>query len=466
VVDISVAFWRFLTICTCFVLAACNGDGPSPPSTPSPPPSSGIERINGSERIGWDQQASTTAELASFRYNIYVDGNPVEMTNVSCADVPASTGFACSARLPSMTPGRHALELSAFIEAGGRLESARSPTLTVDVVTQALTDGGVAPREASLTTVDGARLKATVLSAGLDDAMGLTFAPDGRLFIAERAGRIRIFRDGQVQPAPAALMDDVLATERRGLLAIAVSPDYQATKHVFAVYTTPAGFRVARFRTVGDTLGDRAILLDGVAAPLARPGAFVRFGPDGKLYVGLDDAGDPAQAGDIGSFNGKVLRMNADGTTPPDQAGGTPVYALNVSAPRGFDWGEERTLWIAQETAAGGELWAVVPGGSGTTRGALVARYRLPAGTGPAGATFYRGDLIPELTGNLLVAADEGRSILRLKLDRGAPHRIAASERLLADAFGGVRAIAVGPEGVIYFCTDRALVRLAPEPGP
>jgi glucose/arabinose dehydrogenase len=460
---------RLFLICACVGLAACDGDAtPSAPS-PSPSPSPGVEQISGTERIGWDQQAASAAELATFRYNIYVDGTAAELQNVSCAGSQGSAGFACSARLPQMTPGRHTLGLTAFIEAGGRLESARSATLTVNLAAQGITSGApppMLPQLTSLTTMDGALLQATVLAVGLEEATAMAAAPDGRIFIAERAGRIRVFRDGRLQPAPAALIDDVLATERRGLLALAVPPASSGETHLYAVYTTAGGFQAARFRAVGDTLGDRAVVVDGIEAPLARPAASLRFGPDGKLYIGLDDAGDLRRSDDVGSYNGKVLRLNPDGTTPSDQAGATPVFVAGLTSPRGFDWSAAGAMWIADDSRTGEELRVVVSTAVAARRGDAVARYRLPAGTGAAGVTFYRSAVIPELNGNLLVASAEAAGILRLVIDAASPHRLVASERLLTGAFGSIRAISVGSDGFIYLTTDRALVRIAPQPVP
>src|SRR5712692_7153220 len=77
---------------------------PSPTPTPPPTPTPG-ERVTGSERFGWDQQAIDAVELASFRYAIYVDGTRSELTGASCAPTPTSAGFACAAPLPAMSQG-------------------------------------------------------------------------------------------------------------------------------------------------------------------------------------------------------------------------------------------------------------------------------------------------------------------------------------------------------------------------
>ena len=96
-------------------VAACDDDAPSAPDMQPP---GNVEQITGNERIGWQQQASSAAELSTFRYNIYVDNAANEIQDVSCA--AAGGAFACSGKLPSMSPGRHVLELSTFLDSGTR----------------------------------------------------------------------------------------------------------------------------------------------------------------------------------------------------------------------------------------------------------------------------------------------------------------------------------------------------------
>jgi glucose/arabinose dehydrogenase len=86
----------------------------------------------------------------------------------------------------------------------------------------------------------------------------------------------------------------------------------------------------------------------------------------------------------------------------------------------------------------------------------------LPAGTGAAGIAFYRGTAVPAFAGDLFVAADEGRALLRLRFDRRDPTRTVSIERLLDDDGRRVRAVAIGADGLVYVATDRALLRLGP----
>lgn len=108
----------------CVALAACGGGAP-----PSP---NGAETISGAERFGWDQPAADAAELATFKYALYVDDVRSEATDVSCTPGPSAGRFACTARLPPMSAGVHNIQVAGFVADGGAVqESARSPVVRV-----------------------------------------------------------------------------------------------------------------------------------------------------------------------------------------------------------------------------------------------------------------------------------------------------------------------------------------------
>jgi glucose/arabinose dehydrogenase len=180
-------------------------------------------------------------------------------------------------------------------------------------------------------------------------------------------------------------------------------------------------FTLARFRESGNTLADRIVLLDGIRASPS-PTAALRFGSDKKLYVAVDDGGDASRGGDAASLNGKILRLNADGTTPADQARMSPVYAGGNAAPRGFEWDRE------------------------TGR---------PSAAVPTSTAVYAGRLLPRFAGGSVLAGSDGRLVWRSA--RGG------SDILAADRIGGVTAVAVSPDGAIYFATANAIGRLVPD---
>jgi glucose/arabinose dehydrogenase len=365
-----------------------------------------------------------------------------------------------------MSPGPHSLALAAYREAldGSRIEGVRSAELMVFVVGPA--QSAVAQEaQTSIRTLDGVDLRVTRVAEGLSDPTDLAFAPDGRLFVAERSGWIRLIDRGRV--ASLGPLPDIVATTRHGLLSLAADPEFARTPFLYALYTSAAGYRLTRFRVANDRLLEPRIVLDGVDPSPARPAAVVRFGPDRRLYLAFDDGGDPVRPGDLGSFNGKVLRLNPDGTTPADQAGGTPVHALNVTAPTGLTWDGGELLWIADAATADGSanglLQLVDAPAPGARRGVILARYALPPGAVPADAVFYRSRLLPAFRDDLFVATPEG--LLRLRVDPGNGRTIAAAERLLRRRASGARALGVGPDGAIYFLTPDAVHRLAPHDG-
>jgi glucose/arabinose dehydrogenase len=479
---------RFAIIFWALALIACGTKTPAPPNTAAPvapaaaaDPPVASETIRGGERIGWEQAAADVTALAALRYAVYVDGARAELSGATCASIVSSSGFPCVAPLPALSAGPHMLELASFFLSGGAaIESGRSAPLHVTVVTTATSGGALssngqyatAPAGTDVVTRDGVRLRIELVAAGLDRPSDLAFAPDGRLFIAERLGRIRILRDGRLLPQPAVSLSESLGADGK-LLALALDPQFDRTGFVFVLYTAPSRslertFCLARLREAADTLGERAVLIEGTgASPTAR--GSLRIGPDSKIYAAFDDEGAEAQRDAATSPpQGKILRLNLDGTTPHEQAGATPTYAEGYQSPGGFDWDVGTgTLWIADSDRHGSSrLRAMVsdPGVGRTGRGVVTGTYALPATA--SSTTFYRGQLFPSLVSNLLVASDEGRGLLRIRLDRLDPHepsKSAGMEWLIQDRPGGVRAVAVGPDGAIYFATSTTIERLVPD---
>jgi len=324
------------------------------------------------------------------------------------------------------------------------------------------------PTRSVITTVDGVRLRLEQIPGEVVEPTDVAFTPDGRLFVAEHDGNVRVVRDGRLLAAPALSLREH-GYGREQLLALAVDPDFDRTHRIYTISTSRSTsgahtFCLVRFREASDTLADRVILLDEIATS-GVPSASLRFGADGKLFAAFDDAGDGRLAGDLASVNGKVLRMNPDGTTPDDQAAGSPLFSYAYRSPRGFDWHPTtHALWIADRDSVGSSLISVVatadrPG----TRGVLRTTVRLPQETLPSSVAFYRGSSSAPMLDNLFVASEEGRHLLRIRLDPQEPTRIVAVERLLQDLIGGIRVVAVGPEGGIYLGTSNAIGRLVPE---
>jgi glucose/arabinose dehydrogenase len=317
-----------------------------------------------------------------------------------------------------------------------------------------------------LETTDGVSLRLATLSGEISSPTALAVAPDGRLFVAERSGRVRVFANGVLDEQPAATIHESLATASGdgGLLALALDADFERTHFVYVAYTVSAGegarhVRVVRFREVAGRLGERVVLIDQIPAA-ARPGAAIAAGPDGRLYVALDALPTTGRTAALASYNGKVLRLTTDGKTPDDQPGRSPVIATDVLSPRGLAWHlPSSTLWLIDVKRRDLEELRLVGSGTGTVP--TGARVTLPPNTGPAALAFYQGASTPALEGNLFIAAEEGRCLLRLRLD--ARSQVVSTERLLHDPVRPIRAVASSRDGYVYVATDRAILRLGSE---
>ena len=171
--------------------------------------------------------------------------------------------------------------------------------------------------------------RAEVVATGFTGATALELAPDGRIFVCEQTGTLRLIKNGKLLAEPV-LKVPVDATWERGLIGVTVAPDFPKTPHLFVCYVAAKPHPhhvVSRFTAVGDLAepASEKILLEGDdqsklggTVPAGHQGGALHFGNDGKLYIAIGDqtAGKPAQ--DLNSLQGKLLRINPDGSIPDD----------------------------------------------------------------------------------------------------------------------------------------------------
>jgi glucose/arabinose dehydrogenase len=445
-------------------VAGCDN---KPPETPDPGPGnpSGDVRVVPGSRLGWSQQAADATEVASLQFALYIDGARTTLTGANCTGAASGTGFDCSATLPSLSAGTHTLELAAFIIDGSvTLESARSAALRV----VAGGTSGFSVSSQLIVTAEQVRLNLAPVAEGLQLPSDLAFAADGSIFVAERGGAVRLVRDGVLVETPALDLSLEMTRPEGGLLAIALDPRFDDNGLMYALYAVDAPrdgleFTLARFRFVGGVFGERAVLLDRTKASINGASGALRAGPDGKLYVALDSASDGRIAGSFATYNGKVLRFNTDATTPDDQPGSNPIYSLEHPQPLALDWQPgSGTLWVVDRVGADASRLSAVVKSAGQSRAAFRTSYALPEGTGAASAAFYRGDLMAIFQGNLFIAAEMGRELMRLRFDPQNASKVVSVERMLHDRIGAVRVVAEGRDGALYIATESVLYRLAP----
>jgi glucose/arabinose dehydrogenase len=453
-----------MSVIVCICLAGCDK---STPETPDPGTPSGEVRVSPGDRLGWTQQAADAAEIASFQFALYVDGNRTTLTSVSCARAASGTAFDCSAMLPTLSTGAHTLELASFVVDGSAtIESARAGPLRV--IASGTSASSVAASATFVVTAEHVRLNLAPVAEGLDFPSDLAFAADGSIFVAERGGAVRLIRDGALAETPALDLSPEITRQEGGLLAMALDPKFGENGLAYALYAVDAPrngleFALARFRYVDGVFAERAVLLDRTKASVTGASGALRMGPDGKLYVALDSASDGRIAASFATYNGKVLRINTDATTPDDQPGSNPIYSLEHPQPLALDWQPATgTLWVVDRVGTDAGRLSAVPKDAGQSSAAARTSYTLPAGTGAASAAFYRGDLMSIFKGNLFIAAEMGRQLMRLRFDPDNGSKILSVERMLTDEIGAVRVVSEGPDGALYIATENVLYRLAP----
>jgi glucose/arabinose dehydrogenase len=329
-----------------------------------------------------------------------------------------------------------------------------------------------------MTTGDGVRIGVQVLLTNLEVPWSLTFAPDGRLFFTERTGRVRVVQNGTLLAQPALTLPDVRAVGEGGVLGMALHPNFAQNRFVFIAYTAlraggaPVN-RVVRFREANNVFSEASVILDDITAANNHNGARVRFGPDGKLYVTMGDAGNPDLSQTLSSLNGKILRINDDGTTPPDNPYGSPVWTWGHRHPQGIDWHPATgAMWATEHGGSGNDElnrivrganygWPVIQGSQSRPDMITPVLFFNPA-IAPSGLSFYTSTRIAQFRSNIFFATLRGMHIHRVVLDSGNPSIPAAAERLFEGTFGRIRDIITGPDGALYFCTSNRDGRTTP----
>lgn len=341
--------------------------------------------------------------------------------------------------------------------------------------------------------------EAVTIVENLENPWALAFLPDGRMLITERDGRLRLVVDGKLLDAPVSGVPEVFARGQGGLLDIALHPDHATNGWIYMSYARPAedGARTAVFRARLDGAALRDVetvfVAENPGGGGLHFGSRLAFGSDGKLYVSAGDRGQADKAQDPTNNNGTVLRLNDDGSIPPDNPfvgrdDALPsIFTFGHRNPQGMIFHPERDeIWVHEHGPKGGDEinrlksganygWPVVtfgrsyagfPIGEGSFKAGMEPPlHHWTPSIAPSGMAFYTGDAFPRWRGNLFVGSLKFRYLARVVLDGT---RVVAQERLIEGDFGRVRDVRQGPDGLIYVLTDESdgrLIRLQPAGG-
>lgn len=352
-------------------------------------------------------------------------------------------------------------------------------------------NGSEKTRATAPTSVDP---RYVVLNDLLVRPWGLAFLPDGRILVTEKRGRMVILsaEGTSVQEAVTGL-PAVADASQGGLLDVALDPDFTTDPWIYWTYAEPgtgaelglAGTTVARGRLIGNTLNDVEVIYRQKPKVTGGGhfGSRIAFRSDRTLYVTLGERQKFTPAQDLTTTLGKVIRINRDGTIPPDNP------SIIGAEPEIFSYGHRNSqgaairpggdeLWVSEHGPQGGdEINKIVAGGNygwpvvsyGCNYGDPVSdacrigggvhapnyiepvSYWVPVSIAPSGMIFYTGAGFPQWQGNLFIGALVGTALWRVELNEDQE---VLRERLFFEPNERIRDVGQGPDGWIYLLTD------------
>lgn len=342
--------------------------------------------------------------------------------------------------------------------------------------------------------------RVTAVVGGLNHPWAMAFLPEGGVLITERPGNLRLLRIPGGLSKPLAGVPKVAAQGQGGLLDVALSPDFARDRYVYLSYAEADGSKSGTAVGRGKLSADGTALEDFRVLFRQQPklssglhyGSRLVFDGKGYLYISLGENNQRPTAQDLDKLQGKVVRLKADGSVPPDnpfvgQADARPeIWSYGHRNPQGMalnPWSGQ--LWENEHGPRGGDEINLVQRGKNygwplATHGINYSGQPIPEAKGadlpgmepplywwpksPAisGMAFYSADRFPAWRNSVFIGALANQNLIRLTLDGD---RVVAQEWLLTDRKQRIRDVRQGPDGYVYVLTDASpgeLLRLAP----
>jgi glucose/arabinose dehydrogenase len=332
--------------------------------------------------------------------------------------------------------------------------------------------GGGSGGGAPTSPATDAQLITDTVAANLQGPWSLVFAPDGRLFFTESVGRLRVITNGQLQTQPVLDISSQTPGFEGGLTGMDLDRAFSSNGFLYAHYCTRAlHCRVVRVSLTGNTGAIDRVLLDYPITNFDHVGGRLKVGPDNLIYLTLGDHQNRASAQDPASWDGKIIRMNLDGTAAGVGLANAYVYSLGHRDPQGIAWDSSNTLYETEHGETGLDEVNIIRAGANYGWPACEGACNSPGfvdplkvfpkspSTPPSGMTFYASSVIPGWNGTLLFAVlglagnDTAHHVHQLQFNAPGGSTITFEQALFTNEFGRIRDVAVGPDGFLYFST-------------
>ena len=257
-------------------------------------------------------------------------------------------------------------------------------------------------------------------------------------------------------------------------MGITKDPNYNTNKYIYTAYAYTDGenmyVRVVRFTDQWDTLTDETLIIDQLPAAQRHAGTTLAFGPDGKLYITVGDATQSERAQFPDYYNGKIIRINPDGSIPEDNP--HENYATRALGLRNSQWIARNSDNILYAIDHGPSIFDGPPGWDEINIITKWANYGRPVvsheqtqtgmqdpiaiytpAIAPASLMIYQGDMFPERKDSLFIGMLRGEWIIKIDIDPNSPNNI-INQQKITDDYGRIRFVWEAPDWSIYFSTS------------
>lgn len=300
----------------------------------------------------------------------------------------------------------------------------------------------------------------TQIGTDKDIPWGLVTLPDGQIMYSRRDAQNIV----KLNPTTGATLDvgtvpNVQSTDGEGgLMGLAIAATYSSDHWLYIMHTTPTDNRIVRIKVENDklNLSTEQVLVSGILRNKFHNGGRLRFGPDGKLYASTGDAQNGDNAQNRNGLNGKVLRMNTDGSVPSDNPFGNLVWSYGHRNPQGLAFDSQGRLWeqefgngIMDETnliTKGGNYgWPACEGTSGTcgTAGYIAPKRTYPTSEGSCSGIAIVRDVV-------YVACERGTRLVRTPIVGDA---LPSAQSYFNGTYGRIRTVEPAPDGGLWMTT-------------
>ncbi len=318
-------------------------------------------------------------------------------------------------------------------------------------------------------------IKDTVIAQNLNFPWEILWGPDNHIWMTERGGKISRVNPSTSAISPVFTINEVQTNGEGGLLGMVLHPNFSTTPHVFVVYNynSGAGYRekVVRYTYNGTTLNGPLTIIENITAANNHNGSRLLIG-NNKLFITTGDASNQSLPQSISSVNGKILRLNLDGTVPADNpVPGNPYWSYGHRNPQGLVFANNKLYSSEHGPNNDDEIniiekdknygWPNVHGlcnlaGEQTfcTANNVVEPIRAWTPTiATAGLDYYNSDLIPQWKNSLLLVTLKNARLYQMKLD-DTFSSVASTNDYFTNKYGRMRDVCISTAGKIYICTS------------